>query len=701
MSSIIKEEFYCYRSGILTSIATFAGDKILNTERSYYTNEFGELKAVQDNNLYSPTVYKLWKLSGNREIWTGDIVNLGEYVYEKYLTVQDEKLGEGYVYAQMLSNASVDVVTYKNQLVGFMIPGRNESVTIVKNGYQNLTNQALWESKNISQDEYTIEDLGTFMVPMRDGIKLATSVAVPHENNGRKLPAILVRTCYNKNENKMMWDKYAKRGYAVVVQDTRGREASEGEWIPFGNEINDGDDTLNWIAGQSWSNGSVGMLGGSYLGFVQWAAAASGNKHLKALVSQVTAGSPFVDLPRRGGTFGSGILAWSFMVAKKETNFAACIRDDWEKLLSHRPISEIPQLALRERIPFYDKWMEHQDNDSFWQSSDWSLHGDKIDVPALYVSGWFDDDGPGTTLAWEMNSKNNRLNQRMILGPWLHKANSSRKIHNFKLDKNVLRYDLDCLYVRWFDRFLKGISNSVETEQSVEYYMLGDNTWRRSKQWPPENAELTKMFLSSKKSAQSSLGDGKLCFEQQKELTSSEYIFDPYNPFPYLIDMSENECAVPEDYSSYEARVDVLIYTSPELSEEIAIAGDVFAEVYAASSCIDTDWVVRLTDVGTDGSSLKLSDGIIRARYRNSYEKPELLVPGKVEKYYVRMTRIAHTFKKGHKIRLQITSGADRLCFANSNTGGCESQAVTLIKAEQRVYHGGEYTSCILLPIIK
>lgn len=698
---MIREEFYCYCSGILRSIATFTEEEILCTERSYYTGKFGDIKAVPQNKLYSLILHELWKLSLKGDIWRGNKVTIGGYTYEKYLTVKDEKLGEGYVYAQMLSNDCVDTVVYKDRLVGFMIPGRNETVTIIKNGFQSLTNQIFWEKNDISRDEYLIDDLGTLMVPMRDGVKLATSIVLPKVQSAKKLPAILVRTCYNKDNNKMIWDKYSKRGYAVVVQDVRGREASEGEWTPFANEMNDGDDTLNWIAGQSWSDGNIGMIGGSYLGFVQWAAAASGNKHLKALVSQVTAGSPFTDLPRRGGTFGSGILAWSFMIAEKETNPEACIRDDWEKLLAHRPISEIPQLALGKNIPFFDQWMEHEDNDSFWKRSDWSLHGEKIDVPALYISGWFDDDGPGTTLAWEMNSKNNRKNQRMILGPWLHKSNSSRLIHHFGLCKNALRYDLDILYVRWFDRFLKGIINSVESEQSVEYYSLGDNTWRSSQKWPPEYAEPVRMFLNSPKSAKSSMGDGILSFEQQQEVTASHYIFDPYNPFPYLIDVSENECAVPEDYSKDELRSDVLIYTSDELSEELAIAGDVFAEIYTSSSCTDTDWVVRLTDVGLDGTSMKLADGIIRARYRNSFEKPELLIPGKIEKYTIRITRIAHTFKKGHKIRLQITSGADNLCFANSNTGGCESFGVTLIKAEQSVYHGGEYGSCIIMPVLR
>jgi len=696
----MEEVFFCYRGGLLSSLITFSPEKIIEKELSYYTGNFQKPKEVPGNNLFHPSVFEIWRLSGSAK-WDEDIIKLGDYVFEKYQNVYDKALGEGFIYAQLNTATAVDVVVNCGNLVGFMLPGRNESITIVKYGYQRLTNLALYDDGQVSSDRFTIESLGELMVPMRDGIKLSTAVSLPRERNGEQLPTILIRTCYNKNENKLLWDKYVKRGYGVVVQDVRGRETSEGEWLPFMNEMHDGDDTLNWIAEQPWSNGCVGMLGGSYLGFVQWAAAASGNKHLKAIVSQVTAGSPFVDLPRRGGTFGSGALAWSFLVAKQNVKPEACVREDWEKLLAHRPISEIPKLALGESIPFYDQWMEHPCNDEFWKRADWSIHEEKIDVPALYVSGWFDDDGPGTTMAWAMNSKNKRKNQRMILGPWLHKANSSRKIHHYSLPKNALRYDLDCIYLRWFDRFLKGMKNGVETEASVEYYMLGDHSWRSSKAWPPENMVPRKMYLSAKNSAMSSEGDGVLSFTEAKERGISEYICDPYNPFPYLIDVSENECAVPEDYQEAEKRMDVLVYTSELLTQEIEIAGDVFAYLSASSSCLDTDWVVRLTDVGPDESSTKLADGILRARYRYSFEEPVLLTPDQREEYTIKMTRIAHTFKPGHRIRLQITSGADNLCFANSNTGECESQTVILKKAKNRVYQGGEKGRYIVWPILK
>ena len=639
-------------------------------------------------------LFSIWSDDEGRQRWTGEEVRFCGRIYQFYTN-----MGRGRIYAEMESRDPVDIAVFDGYLCGFLFPGRNESRTYVAEGYEDCTNLLFWDDPDISPADCSVKKTADLMVPMRDGIRLATDVILPDIADIKKVPSILVRTCYNKNINQILWERYARRGYAVIVQDCRGREASEGEWAPFVHESEDGDDTLNWIAAQPWSDGAVGMLGGSYLGYVQWAAAASGNPHLKALVSQVTSGSAFVDLPKRGGCLESGILAWSFMVADKETNDGACVRDDWDQLLKHRPISEIPSVALGKNIPFYDEWMAHPDNDEFWKKAAWEDSADKIDIPALYISGWFDDDGPGTTCAWEMNQARGRAHQKMILGPWLHKTNSARRIHTLDLPANALRYDLDVLYVRWFDRFLKGVENHVDDGPAVEYYMLGEGEWKCADCWPPKESVMTPFYLSA--STDGERHSGLLVSSPDSKQTGCDYRFDPADPFPYVIDVSENECAVPGDYTEAEKREDVLLFTSPILTEKVSIAGDIYGVIKAASSCCDTDWIIRLTDVGPDGRSLKLSDGLLRARYRHSYEKPELLTPGKAEIYEIRMTRIAHTFLEGHRIRIQITSGADNLCFANSNTGGDEAVAVELKTAEQTVYTGGVDGSYIRLPVLR
>ena len=230
--------------------------------------------------------------------------------------------------------------------------------------------------------------------------------------------------------------------------------------------------------------------------------------------------------------------------------------------------------------------------------------------------------------------------------------------------------------------------------------MVGKNQWINSIGWNPENAKYVDVYLHSEGKANTSRGDGTVTMEPQSHENHDSYVFDPKDPTPYLIDVSENEMNVPENYKDVDTRNDVLVYTSRVLDRDICIAGNIFAEIYASSSALDTDWVVRLEDVDDAGNSIRLVDGILRARYRNSYEHEELLVPGKIEKYSMRMMKTACMFKKGHKIRVTVTSGAKNLTFPNSNTGSDPADDTAMITATQKIYHGGNYPSHVKLPVI-
>lgn len=690
--------FSYYSTGVHLANFIISEDCILYQIKNEVNLEWGEYSQLTEENNSFRFPEDIPVLSLPDKLKTS-VIDEG---YKRYLKVSGEVNGvntEGYIWAQSKGAFPQDYLIVDNQLAGIIQTSPGGINVLVKQGYEALTPVAMFSDPLISKPEYGIKFLGTFQVKMKDGINLATDIILPSDlPDGVKVPAILIRTCYGKANQKSKYF-YARYGYAVIIQDVRGREESEGEWSPNVNEISDGGDTLDWIADQSWCDGNIGMIGPSYLGYVQWAAAANGNPHLKALISQVNAGSPFIDVPRKGGALLSGMLAWSFAMADRKINVDAFTRDDWDEVLEIRPIKQIPSNALGKEVPFWNEWIDHENNDEYWKKADWSLHEDKINVPALLISGWYDDNGEGTSQAWAMNKKNMRQNQKMILGPWRHRFNVSRDIHNIQFGLNAIRYDLEYQYIRWFDHFLKGIENGVKKEPSVDYYVVGENVWKQDSDWPPVNSSETGFYFHSNGNANASIGDGALKLEKPGKQIADQYIFDPKNPAPHLIDMSENELAVPENYKDMELREDVLIFTSEPLKEDLEVAGELKAVLYAASSARDTDWVIRLTDVDEEGNSIRLSDGLIRARYRESFSEPKLLEPFKVEKYVIKMSKIANIFKKGHCIRVQVTSGAKNYIFPNPNTGNKVSDDTETIVAIQKVYHDAEYPSHVVLPV--
>jgi putative CocE/NonD family hydrolase len=704
-----EERFAFYELGTHVADVVFSETGVSHRKKNIETNEwlpFAKLEKEDDS--YKLPLLKIGEYFGELQNtnWNvrNDICLTSGYRYQRYLKFEGNVGGEkkeAWLWALMNEKLPVDLFIAGNDIIGLVLTKRDGCYILVKPGFEDLTILKSWKDPLLSDSSHPIKHIGMQHLTMKDGVSLATEVWLPADlKEGQRVPTVLVRTPYGRFRYGEVELRFVRRGYAVVAQDVRGREDSEGEWVPFTHEIEDGDDTLDWIAAQQWSDGNVGMIGGSYGGFVQWAAAASGNPHLKAVVSLVTAGSPFVDFPRKGGPLDSGALAWVFEISQQKTDFEAPVREDWDKVLSIRPIKDIPVKALGREIPFWNEWMKHPDNDTFWQQADWSLYGEKIDVPSLIISGWYDDVNAGTTQAWEMVEKYGRKNQRLILGPWYHHANSTRRIHNVQFGSNSLRYDIDLLYLRWFDRFLKNVDNGVEKEPRVQYYMVGDNEWKESTKWPPKDAEYTNVYLRGGGNARTSLGDGYLDLEAPGKEESDTYTFDPGDPAPYLIDLSENECSVPEDYRDVEMREDVLVYTSEPLQGDVSIVGNIYATLYASSSARDTDWVVRLTDVDGEGNSIRLSDGILSARYRNSFEKPQLLEPGRIEEFEIKMSKIANVFKRNHRIRVSVTSGAKNLIFPNHNTGNDPATDVEIVKAVQKIYHDEMNPSHVKLPVV-
>ncbi|MCR2820078.1 CocE/NonD family hydrolase [Lederbergia panacisoli] len=632
---------------------------------------------------------------------TEEVVLENDSLYKKHINYQadiDGKELTSQVWARR-NDTAIDVVTLDEKIIAFVCPNRYGMEVIVKSGFEQLTPLVVYNDSNLSKPEYGINDLGTFMIPMRDGVKLATDVYLPEGiEKGAKLPTILIRTCYDRHAKKDALIRWANKGYAVVNQDVRGRADSEGDLVPFYYERDDGSDTIDWIINQKWSDGNVGMWGASYLGYVVVSAATSGHPNLKAVVNEVNVGSPFVDTVRRGGSLCSWpLLSWTLAQSVgTRTDFNIFKGDaiNVENAVDARPIKEIPQQMIGKNSGPWDIWSEHPEYDDFWDNCNFSKRGDQVKVPMFVISGWYDGDGPGVSETWRMLTKHDVPNRKIWLGPWEHNPNRARDLMgvNFSNDAVVYHYDVDVL--RWFDRYLKGIANGIDEEPRATYYVVGDNEWKTSADWTPEEATITKFHLNSNGSANSSNGNGLLQLTPPDKNQADTFIYNPNEPFDF------SGLREPEILNKYEIRNDILVYTSPALEEDLAIAGELSAEIYAASSAVDTDWVVTLSDVNQDGKSVFLSNYIIRAKYRNGSAAPELLTPDAIEKYDIYLQNIGHTFKKGHKIRFSITSSSKFVAFPNPNTGAGPYEESEAIIAKQQIFHSADYPSHVKLPVL-
>ena len=682
--------FKFYNSGICFSEILVEGKKASHKILNVFNGKWEEKKSDDDLSLYYPIDIKRvtdrindalkFDFSNNEDAF--------EIKGEKYL-LQDS-YGDTRIYAHRNIQMPLVIIVHDNEFIGIIETERTGCSVIVKSGYENQTPIKIWKTLNASSRLNLIKAPENVKIPMRDGTLLNGFVWLP-DSDDEKYSTILLRTPYG-SKNYWTWlRKYVMRGYALLIQDVRGREESEGDWIPFYYERNDGSDTLDYIASQTWSNGRVGMIGGSYSGAVQWAADTSGNPHLKAIVSLVTAGSPFGDIPRKGGAILSGSMAWAFAMADIKMKRDNMIRDDWDELLASLPIKDIPMKGLGKNVKFINEWMCHENYDSFWENADWTNNPISNDTPALIVSGWYDDDGTGSKEAWKLCKRQDRSNRKMILGPWLHNTNSTRDINGIDFGNRAIRYDLDKIYLDWFDRYLEDKDNGIESMDSVQYYLCGENGWQTSGDWPPEHSKNKFLFMS---------GNGECSFDCCMENHLEKYIYDPKDPTPFLIDVSSNECNVPANYSRVEKRSDVLTFTSQILEEELVISGELKGRLYASSSCKDTDWLIRLTEVIDDETSIRISDGILRARYRDGFSKNSFMEAEKIYKFDIDMFSAAHRFSKGSKIRLSVMSGAKNLVFPNQNTGNNPAHDTKMLVAEQSIYCGKDYPSGIYIPII-
>jgi len=568
------------------------------------------------------------------------------------------------------------------------------------------------------------------MVPMRDTVTLATDIYRPAE--GGPFPVLITRLPYNKDLSQIifhpMWDVFrlVQAGYAVVIQDTRGRFASEGEFNAFFDEDSDGVDTFAWAASQPWSTGKVGTFGGSYLGYTQWQPAALAPESLIAMAPAITMADLYDGMSYRGGAFELGLdLSWCLTVAPEElqrrvargqasmTEMMAIMgaMGSLDELYWRTPLIEMPE--LQGAAPYYFDWLAHPSYDDYWSPRATKEAYEHATVPALHITGWYDYFHGGTLANYRgMRQRGGstlaRTQQHLIIGPWTHTILTGVfPGRTFGLMASVDAADVTGAQVRWFEHWLKGIENGVEQGKRVRLFVMGLDQWREEDDWPLPDTQYRPYYLHSAGRANSATGDGLLSTEAPGDEAEDRYLYDPHRPVPtvggaalLLIDALN---AGPLDQRAVETRDDVLCYTTPPLERPVEATGPVELVLFVSSSAPDTDFTGKLVDVYPDGRAEILADGILRARYRESLSTPVLMEPGRIYELHIDLWATSNHFKAGHRIRLEVTSSNFPRWDRNSNTGGTIAQESEkdFVPAVNRIHHDHSHPSHLLLPIIE
>ena len=588
----------------------------------------------------------------------------------------------------------------------------------VRSGFEAL--RAVEEADpKLSKPTYeVVEDRGV-RVPMRDGIELSADVYRPKADG--TFPVIVVRTPYKKEMNELQGRFHARRGYVMVVQDCRGRFGSPGEWEPFVNDPEDGYDTIEWAAGQPWSSGKVGMIGASYLGWVQWWAARERPPHLVTIIPNVSPPDPFYNIPYEYGVhFILGAIWWADILETEATAdlSGAAMSTIGEKkygqLLQSLPVIDLDQKILGKKNKYWRKWIEHPVNDEYWERANFLDHLEKVRIPVFHQSGWFDGDGIGSKLNYLTMKSHGHPHQKLVLGPWGHTPVAHRMVGDRDFGPKAI-IDLPREYLRWFDHWLKGVDNGIDTEPLVSIFVMGKNTWLHGEEYPLPQTRFEKWHLFSGGKANTSNGDGTLTRDvPPADCPPDKYTYNPGDPTPnpgYFEESKEDEAkvrAIEKKKKEREAhhenvtqsRQDILVYQSEPFEVPLTFAGPVSAVLYASSSAKDTDWFMRLMEVEADGRIFQLAEGKIRARFRNSTKKPELLVPGEIYNYTLDLWQTGITIPKGRRLRVEVASASFPLFSRNLNTGGHNEVETKYVPAEQVVYHDAKHPSHLLLPVI-
>lgn len=550
-------------------------------------------------------------------------------------------------------------------------------------------------------------------VPMRDGVVLRADVLRPHAPG--PFPVLVYRTPYGKEaalKDYTTFRRAVDRGYAVVIQDVRGRFASGGEFRPYENEGRDGYDTIEWAARQPWSNGNVGTFGLSYPGAVQWLAAVESPPHLKAMVPAMTFSTP-QNFFYAGGVWDMSWIEWIWYDiapdVRKKKNLRGPKTDHeavaaWKHagpgMLETLPLNQLKE--FRDIAPFYYDWLSHPPEDSWWQWAELRNKYDRVHAAVLNLSGWYDDNyGPegATTNFVKLSETASRAGERdprthLLIGPWVHgvDAVAQTKAGEREFGPSAV-IDYDEIILRWMDHYLRGIDNGVEEDKPVRYFVMGENQWKEANAWPPA-AQKTSYYLRV-----TAKPPGLLSTEPD-EATGSHTGFwsNPAKPF-----VNRYSSSGAHDYRRASRSAGVVVYDSEPVETDTEVTGPIRVQIYVSCDCRDFDLWVRLLDVAPDGTAFNvMSPGLdlLRASYRDLTRGRQLLTPGQVYELNLENLITSNMFRKGDRIEVQISASFFPNFSRNLQSGESEAQSSKMQKAEITIHADKKYPSRIILPVV-
>jgi putative CocE/NonD family hydrolase len=575
-----------------------------------------------------------------------------------------------------------------NDVVAVDVPA--QKLRLLADGWDGLFVDPLAKYPELSQPTFKFKtDVGV-KTKMRDGVQLVSDVLRPDDN--LRHPTILVRTPYGRATSELDGPFWAARGYCYVTQDCRGREDSEGDWDPFVSEGPDGYDTIQWIASQPWSDGKVGMIGGSYAGYVQWAAAALAPPALKCIVPQVSPPDAMHNLPYEYGTFALySDLWWSKIVAGRHTDLGGVAQ-----LLAHPeklttlPLENVDKAVLGQHLEFFSKWLG-RDTLGKWKGFDYTTYIGNSKVPALHISGNWDGDGIGTFLNWNAMRKLGRVDQWIIFGPWIHAFNTNHSFGGDEYGPDAI-LELDSVYLRWFDTWLKGKHVGQKSVPHVKLFVTGANKWIQASQWPSHDMLPRTLYL----------GKNSLSPEPGRTETESR-TYDPAKDT--TIPEALKKGVLGEGHTEVTSEAlhapGVMYFYSKPLRKATAITGPFVIQIHFTSSAVNTDFYGSIIDMGPDGRAKILGmAGKLRAAYLEGTDKIRPLKPGKEYVATVVPWEFAHEFPKGHKIGLMILNSMFPIFARNLGTIDPIKTATRMVVQRNKVLMGKGHESSLTFHVL-